>query len=356
LNIVQVGAYPPPFGGVSVHLGRLHERLRAAGLESTVIDLSGIPKPAPGVRSRTWPDAVAELSAAPSACVHFHNFEPGNAPAYERLARRHLTVLSLHDERFEAEIDRLGALRRRVTLSRLRRVHAVVVDNRRCLAIARRLWGDAALIRLVPEFIPPAEVPPLEEPAVLELRARCRFLLASTAWSVCFDAAGNDLYGLDLLVETLGRLAVEHGLDVGLVLLIPGGEHPYLDALRHRLRQLGVEGRSLLLTRPIPEASSLWKSADVVIRATTTDGNALTICEALALGVPVVASDCVERPPGTVLFRSRDGADLAERVATLLADPPAARRRTAALEIPDNAAALVELYRDLAERRAAHAV
>ncbi len=356
MKIVQVGAYPPPYGGVSVHLMRLHDRLRRAGLDCGIIDLSTPVKEVPGVINLSWPAAVAHLSELPRACVHFHNFAPGNAAAYERLARRHVTVLSLHDEQFGDEIESLGSLRRRVTLARLRRLERVVVDNRHCQGIARRLWGPRAEIQLIPEFIPPAEIPPLDHAEILDLRRRCRYLLASAAASVQFHR-GQDLYGLDLLVDALARLVRDDGLDVGLVVLLPGGaDDTHLTELRRRADSLGLDRRCLWVTRPLPESSSLWRVADVVLRATNTDGNSLTVLEALSVGVPVVASDCVERPAGTVLFSNRDAGDLAARVADVLADLPPQRERLAAIARKDNTASFLEMYRSLSEQGSAHAV
>lgn len=344
MNIVQVGAYPPPFGGVTVHIARLHERLRKSGRESTVLDLSAEPADAPGVIAVDRAGAMAYLDDLPRSIVHFHEFSPYHAGDYARLAERHVTVLSLHNERFGDELASLGAIRRRIVRSRLRRLHWVVTDSEACARTARDWWGEAARIRTIPEFIPPTEVPPLRHEGLLELRRRCRYLLASNAWRVRFHR-GEDLYGIDLQVRLLRELVLGRGLDVGIALMIPGGDDPYLDGLRERLRTLELEDRFLIVDEPIPEASSLWRESDVVLRTTNTDGSSLTVLEALAQGVPVVASDCVERPQGTTLFRNRDAASLAAAVAAVLEDPVGHRPR---VSVQDHFDALIELYESAA--------
>jgi glycosyltransferase involved in cell wall biosynthesis len=332
---------------------RLHEHLRSEGLASTIVDLSAEPKSAPGVVQLDWRGATGWLAAAPASIVHFHNFEPGHAATYARLARRHVTVLSLHNERFADEIQALGPVRGRLAVRRLRRLHCVVADNAHAASLAARLWPGKAQVRMIPEFIPPREIPPLEHPAALELRRRHRFVVASNAFRITFHR-GEDLYGLDLLVEAVVRLVREHALDVGLAFLLPQvGDPAYLAGIRERAREAGVAERCLFLTEPLEESSSLWRIADVVVRATNTDGNSLTVLEALALGVPVVASDCVERPEGSVTFRTRDAADLAARLAAVLGARAAHRERVRALDVSGNADAFVALYRELDERRAA---
>ena len=50
------------------------------------------------------------------------------------------------------------------------------------------------------------------------------------------------------------------------------------------------------------------------MRSTFADGDAITVREALDLGIPVVASDVVARPPGAVLFTTGDEADLSRKL------------------------------------------
>jgi glycosyltransferase involved in cell wall biosynthesis len=58
--------------------------------------------------------------------------------------------------------------------------------------------------------------------------------------------------------------------------------------------------------------------ADVFVRPSLVDGDALSVREALALGRTVVASDTDARPEGVILFRRGDANDLAEKVAVAL--------------------------------------
>ena len=51
-----------------------------------------------------------------------------------------------------------------------------------------------------------------------------------------------------------------------------------------------------------------------MVRATNKDGDAITIRESLYLKVPVVASDIVKRPAGTIVFKSRNLEDLYNKI------------------------------------------
>ena len=74
----------------------------------------------------------------------------------------------------------------------------------------------------------------------------------------------------------------------------------------------------ILLTCTSLSFARLIAQSDIVLRPTCTDGDALTIREALDLNKPVVASDVVGRPAGTILFKNRDLSDLCDRVVSLI--------------------------------------
>jgi glycosyltransferase involved in cell wall biosynthesis len=48
------------------------------------------------------------------------------------------------------------------------------------------------------------------------------------------------------------------------------------------------------------------KTCDAFIRATTTDGDSLSVQEAMYLGKDVIASDVIDRPKGCILFKTED--------------------------------------------------
>jgi glycosyltransferase involved in cell wall biosynthesis len=56
----------------------------------------------------------------------------------------------------------------------------------------------------------------------------------------------------------------------------------------------------------------------VFVRPTRIEGDALSVREALHVGVPVVASDVVRRPAGASTFASDDTADLRRALVEIL--------------------------------------
>ena len=71
----------------------------------------------------------------------------------------------------------------------------------------------------------------------------------------------------------------------------------------------------------------------------------MTVLEALSAGTPVVASDCVGRPEGTLLFKNRDLADLLSKVSKTLDGLEEAKGPWGKVPKPNNAEKIEALYR-----------
>jgi len=75
---------------------------------------------------------------------------------------------------------------------------------------------------------------------------------------------------------------------------------------------------SFLLINEKASFVKLIEQSDMVIRPTNTDGDSLTIREGLYLNKIVLASDIVQRPEGTKLFKTRDAEDLFEKMKSFI--------------------------------------
>jgi hypothetical protein len=60
------------------------------------------------------------------------------------------------------------------------------------------------------------------------------------------------------------------------------------------------------------------EQADLVVRPTNTDGDSLSIREAIFLNKPIISSDVVKRPDGTILFANRNQAAFENTLLTVL--------------------------------------
>ena len=131
----------------------------------------------------------------------------------------------------------------------------------------------------------------------------------------------------DLLIRGFARIAGRH--PEGRLVLI--GEGPERTALERLVAELGLGGRVLFVGyRPDPER--LLPGLDVFALTSRSEGMPLSILEAWAAGVPVVASRVggvpalIEHGRTGLLFDRDDELALAAHLSDLLFDPDRARR------------------------------
>lgn len=165
------------------------------------------------------------------------------------------------------------------SLDWLPRLDALIVDSPSSSRIAESLGMDPARIHLLPWGID-LEVFSAEGPAAdLGLPPGARVVLSLRRH--------DNLYRTADIVEAFGRAAA---LDPDLVLVM-GGSGPLTDQHRLRITELGLADR-VRFTGHVDEAdiAPLLRAADLYVTATETDGTSVTLLQAMACGVPVLAS------------------------------------------------------------------
>ena len=142
----------------------------------------------------------------------------------------------------------------------------------------------------------------------------------------------------------VGRMTHEKGPDVMLEALALLGDAPVQlsmlgdaarrNELERRGETLGVGGRTTW-HGTVTEAASRFPAFDVFVQSSRTEGTPMALFEAMAAGVPVVATAVggvpqVVSPTEAILVPSDDPASLAAAVRDTLSNPAAARDRARA--------------------------
>lgn len=130
-------------------------------------------------------------------------------------------------------------------------------------------------------------------------------LMVSNASALVF-LHGEDVYGIDMCLEAMKKLMESGNRNYFLLFVIVQCDFPdTLNKYKKFIADNNLQSNVMLLEKPCSFVR-LMSESDIVLRTTNTDGDSITVREALALGVPIIASDVVERPEGTVLFKTRD--------------------------------------------------
>jgi glycogen synthase len=304
-----VGDWPPPQGGVAVHVAVLASALRAQGHDVRVLDIGKGDHRGPALTPARGPvryAAALARAAAERRLVHVHtsgasakSWLVALAAARARLPGAPRALLTLHSGLAPAW---LASHRERRELARL-----ACVGFGRVVAVSRAI-ADA----LVGAGVPPARVtvvPAFLAAGVVPGPPPRRFAVVRQARAPLFCAAlaPTPTYGEDLLLAAFAEVRAR-APRAALAVFGPGTE-------RGPAASLGLRGSVLALGElDHPAALGVMAASDVFVRPTFADGDALSVREALALGRPVVASATGHRPPACLLFAPGDAAALAGRM------------------------------------------
>lgn len=173
---------------------------------------------------------------------------------------------------------------------------------------------------LQPAFLPPDmedEIPLQEgitewiENAIKNVGA---FVMCSNAWNLVMHN-GQDLYGLDMCIAAMAKLKEETARRYYLVFVVASNteQQERMAVYKKQIAEIGLADRILIWEQPTSFVR-LLRLCDLVVRTTNTDGDAISIREALYFGKPVLASDIVKRPEGVVMFKTRDVDDFTEKI------------------------------------------
>jgi glycogen synthase len=342
MRVLLVGDYPPPAGGVAVHVRQLQAFLALRGLEVRVLDIGKGAHRKLGVTPvRAAPALVREVfhHARAGWIVHLHT--SGNNPkswmvaaacAAATAAGTGRAVLTVHSGLSPVFLAG-SATHRLLARGALLGFERVVAVSEAVGSALRSLGVSARRLSVAPAFLADCVEPgPLPE-GFDRLRQTRRPLL-------CVAHHPSPVYGRAFLMNAL-RDAATRWPEVGLAFFGPGAESGELRALAAVSGVAAhVEGLGEL---EHPQALAVMAQSDVFLRPTLADGDAMSVREALALGVPCLASDVAARPEGTHVYRSGDIRSFVEGLGTAL---EASRARRVPADAGDH---LLQLYSQLEE-------
>lgn len=339
-GILLIGDYPPPMGGIAVHVQQLHQAFTRAGLQCRVLDIGKRGRADPGViNGRGYKRYLSELFryAAEGWLLHLHT--SGNNPKAWTVAAsvsmagqvfRVPSVITVHSGLVPQLFPNRPGLRRHAHLALAGYRHVVTVSEA-VKETLLELGVRPSRISMYPAFCA-SEVAAGEAPAMLAaVRERRRPLIS------CAHNA-SPVYGRKLIFEAVARLRERHP-GIGLAMFGPAtGAKEF----KEDVERFGVGG----IVEDFGEldnkaALAVIAKSDVFVRPTTADGDSVSVREALTLRVPVVATNVALRPQGTVVCKAGDAADLAEKIDQAIAVRPEPSPQ------PDCVAYLRRLYSEL---------
>jgi glycosyltransferase involved in cell wall biosynthesis len=358
-NICIIGVYPPPVGGVSIHIRRLAYRLKKMEMLNVVYNFYNseysIEDKNINIKNLSYHlNRIVSMFRLfthllffdKSKLIHLHNeemFAPFIFMIY--VLTRKKIIFSMHDQMRYEKKSTIKFLIRHIFLKLLNCSKAeFIVVNVKIYNQFFHSGIDKKRIHLIPAHLEPEnENEPLGQ-YIIDFSAK--FDLAFSIYA--FDTKkfkGFNLYGIDLALQLISYLKNE-GFSTGLVILIPGFKDPIqFQDYKNFIAKNKIEDNVLFITEIINNTSELWSISNVHLRLTNTDGDSLTVREALSVGTTVIASDVVNRPDGCYLFQNRNLDDLIETAKICIEDISAKKTKSYIAE--DNFLKILNIYKTL---------
>ncbi len=355
-KIALIGPYPPPYGGIAIHIQRLKEQLEKRGYECVVYELGRQEPSEKNIirikNSKKW--LLKYFIFAKDDVIHFHN------PDWRMRVIMGLmgllgkkTVISIHGESLSDSLKEGSWFRKQIIKFGLKHTSFVIADNEKIKDIVLSLKVKQQKVACVSAFIPPIvkeddyqKVPRY----VWDFIHQHRPVISANAFRISFYN-GVDLYGLDMIVEVTARLKDKYP-KLGIVFCLPYiGDQEYFNKLSCQIKEKCLDDHILFITESLAEVYPIWQKSDIFVRPTVTDGDALSVREALYLNTLVVTSDACPRPKGVVLFNNRDIDSFTRRVEEVLADYARFENEVESIEVDNGINKILKIYNSLATKR-----
>ncbi|REJ85350.1 MAG: glycosyltransferase family 1 protein [Bacteroidetes bacterium] len=329
IKVVALGPFPPPRGGVSVHLERL--RLKSCGQSGISLSVFDIKRFTLHSEKKTRSFFRIAASLLQADIIHIHLHHP--LKILPALLFRVLVKKILYTHHNSRGLQSFS-FRMMMKLS-----HKIIFVNED----AYESFSDSPKSFHIPAYIPVA----IKKQEQLNLgygSGERKFRIASLCWHPRTPETfhGKDLYGFDLIIEAIRNIP-NNDLNRSIELILLDPNKGMKQVYERMINDLNDEGNIAInyLCEEVdfPE----WiRDFDLYIRAARSDGDSLSVREALEAGVQVLASDVCSRPEGTRLFKTDDALNLSRQIAKL----SSVERKSPVIQ-PDYSLEIFELYKKL---------
>jgi glycosyltransferase involved in cell wall biosynthesis len=310
-KIAIVGPYPPPYGGISVHIQRVLEYLPSDSIALYNSNKSYCEKAVPFYGQIKFLKVFIFLFKK-YFLIHTHSTDPVLRILFGIIGifRKNI-YLHLHGDSLTDYLDKnhLGSriMKRLVRNLNILACNSILVDKIKLFKPIKVMEIDA--------FIPPKFNQEIFDMTLMPYKnfmQEKRFIISMNGW---FDYYNNeDLYGFDLSVRVINKF-IEQGKEIYLVASINGIRNKDLyNSIIQFINDHSLQDHILLIHEDLPEIWPIFMASQLFIRPTNSDGSSVSIKEALWLETPVIASDCIVRPEGVTLFKNRKWTDLYDKM------------------------------------------
>ena len=315
LNLLIIGPISPPAGGISIHIERLGHLLKNDFFIDIIDESKEKKKGSFNLRSCNIIEYIKKILKSDVVFIHSGNII---------LKKSHLIISKLFLKKTILTFHGFSHRRKHEISNRIDNYFYSLSNKlifvNKDIEIKNKIAKNKYIIQHA--FIPPIKDELVKLPSIID----DRIIIAkiNNEIIICANASklikfnNEDLYGLDMCITVTERL-LRKNIKICFVFVVCSLEHgaELFHQYQKLITDLEIDKNFLLINIDLPFYKLIQKS-NIVVRPTNTDGDSLTIREALFLNKKVLASDVTNRPDNTILFKNRDTDDFEEKLITLI--------------------------------------
>lgn len=291
------GPYPPPLGGISVHISRLEAFLKKEKIDYEIYNHGFLEQENIIATKKKLVWYFKMLFIREFNTFHFHQFFLFHFLYYFifSILRDEKIIVTIHSER----ILSYSRIKRKVILFFIRntkRLYLISVSKN----LSNFLKGEGIKAQFLPAYVPPIQVD-----KVVVKHTKKIFLFSVWKFN---EKLANDIYNVKIAFEFLKNNKNKYQM-LFMIGNRSGSDELYLDKL---IKTYQIEEHIIIMYDK--NLTNYLNNCEFLLRPNLSDGYGVSIQEALDLGVPAIASDVCERPKGAILFKNNDYQDLLSKI------------------------------------------
>jgi len=340
MNVLHLGPFPPPYGGVQTNLVAIRNYLRSRGFGCGVINLTRYRrKDSDGVYYPGTPwETLSRILTIPHEIAHIHfcgNLNPRTTlvALLCTFLPGKKTVMTFHSGGYPSSPEGRAVRPNSLLGFTLRRLSALIAVNREIVDFFIRLGVAPERIHLIgPHAVDTSSMGSVPPPLERFFDEHNPVLLSVGGLEPEYDIA----FQIDAMEDLKARFP-----EIGLI--VAGSGSLEKDLKSYVSTRPYASSIVLYGDMPHPVTLAAIDQCSVFLRTTLYDGDSVAVREALHLGAPVIATDNKMRPAGVHLIPISDRAAFVEAVEKAISMPRASRGDSG----EENLKKVVEVYLSL---------
>jgi len=354
MKVIIIGPYPPPYGGISVHVKRMKHYLEKRKTDVSIYNESKVYKNVAGkiYSIKSYKKFIFQIPFLKADVIHFHSIDIRIRILlgfFKILGKK--IILTIHGESSYEQLTNSNKFVQHLLLSSLKKIDKIICVSPKAINDLSCYGINRANLILIPAYINPIE----EENDFSKIPKEVWFFVNDSEFLISANGCvrfnkGGDLYGIDILIKLIYNLK-NIGKYVKLIITLLGvdeqndDEHKYYNELKEKVIELKLQNDIYIYEARDTEFYPILKKSQIFIRPTNTDGDSVSIREALHYRIPVIASNSVLRPEAAILFKNRDIDDLYNKTVDVIENFEEYKAKLEDVIIEDNAEKIFEIYK-----------